>query len=99
LAVAPHSSTCTPRITQTRDQVLAGISRRDVAFLVIGALAFEGDLPAALFHTQVIDGDIADWKARSQVIAVFHTNAGHVTLNELEHTPTAAISPLGAGGS
>ena len=48
----------------------------------IGALAFEGDLPAALFHMQVINNDIADWKATSQVIAVFHTNAGHVTLND-----------------
>ena len=24
----------------------------------------------------------ADWKAKAQVIAVFHTNAGHVTLND-----------------
>jgi intracellular sulfur oxidation DsrE/DsrF family protein len=48
----------------------------------VGALAFEGDLPASIFHLQLIEGDIADWKAASQVIAVFHTNAGHVTLND-----------------
>lgn len=48
----------------------------------IGALQFEGDLPAAIFHLQLIVGDIADWRARSEVIAVFHTNAGHVTLND-----------------
>jgi len=48
----------------------------------IGALAFEGDLPASLFHLQLIENDIADWKAKSEVIAVFHTNAGHVTLND-----------------
>lgn len=48
----------------------------------IGALAFEGDLPASLFHLQLIENDIADWKARSEVIAVFHTNAGHVTLHD-----------------
>jgi intracellular sulfur oxidation DsrE/DsrF family protein len=48
----------------------------------IGALAFEGDLPASIFHLQLIEGDIADWKAASQVVAVFHTNAGHVTLND-----------------
>jgi intracellular sulfur oxidation DsrE/DsrF family protein len=46
----------------------------------IGALAFEGDLPASIFHLQLIENDIADWNAKSQVIAVFHTNAGHVTL-------------------
>jgi hypothetical protein len=31
---------------------------------------------------QLIANDIADWKARGQVIAVFHTNAGHVTLHD-----------------
>jgi intracellular sulfur oxidation DsrE/DsrF family protein len=48
----------------------------------IGALAFEGDLPASIFHLQLIENDIGDWSAKSEVIAVFHTNAGHVTLND-----------------
>ena len=48
----------------------------------ISALAFEGDLPASIFHMQLIENDIADWKAKSDVIAVFHTNAGHVTLHD-----------------
>ncbi|MCJ2046840.1 DsrE family protein [Methylobacterium sp. J-078] len=48
----------------------------------ISALAFEGDLPASIFHLQLITGDIADWGARSDVIAVFHTNAGHVMLHD-----------------
>jgi hypothetical protein len=48
----------------------------------IGSLQFEGDLPASIFHLQLITGDIAAWGAESDVIAVFHTNAGHVTLND-----------------
>src|SRR6266446_1759440 len=52
-----------------------------VAFSV-AALAFEGDLPASIFHLQLIDRDVADWNARAQIFAVFHTNAGHVTLND-----------------
>jgi intracellular sulfur oxidation DsrE/DsrF family protein len=48
----------------------------------IAALAFEGDLPASIFHLQLITKDVADWKANRQIIAVFHTNAGHVTLND-----------------
>jgi intracellular sulfur oxidation DsrE/DsrF family protein len=48
----------------------------------IADLAFEGDLPASIFHLQLIANDISDWKAKAQVIAVFHTNAGHVTLND-----------------
>jgi intracellular sulfur oxidation DsrE/DsrF family protein len=48
----------------------------------IGALAFEGDLPAPIFHLQLIKNDIADWGAEAEVIAVLHTNAGHVTLHD-----------------
>ena len=48
----------------------------------IASLSFEGDLPASLFRMALIVDDIADWKAESQVIAVFHTNAGHVTLHD-----------------
>ena len=48
----------------------------------IGALAFEGDLPASIFHLQLITNDVGDWNAKARVIAVFHTNAGHVTLND-----------------
>ena len=52
-----------------------------VAFSV-AALAFEGDLPASIFHLELIAKDAADWNANAQIIAVFHTNAGHVTLND-----------------
>jgi intracellular sulfur oxidation DsrE/DsrF family protein len=48
----------------------------------VDALAFEGDLPASIFHLQLIENDIASWNAEAQVIVVFHTNAGHVTLND-----------------
>ena len=48
----------------------------------IGALAFEGDLPASIFHMNLIEDDIDTWDARSEIIAVFHTNAGHVTLHD-----------------
>ena len=51
----------------------------------IGALAFEGDLPASIFHLQLIKNDIADWNATAEVIAVFHTNAGHVTLHDIAY--------------
>ena len=52
-----------------------------IAFNIAG-LAFEGDLPASIFHLQLITTDIADWKAKAQVIAVFNTNAGHPLLND-----------------
>ena len=57
------------------------LSELKIAFSV-AALAFEGDLPASIFHLQLITKDVADWKAKNQIIAVFHTRAGHVTLND-----------------
>jgi intracellular sulfur oxidation DsrE/DsrF family protein len=48
----------------------------------VAALSFEGDLPASLFHLGLITNDIADWGATSEVVVVFHTNAGHVTLDD-----------------
>ena len=48
----------------------------------IASLSFEGDLPAAVFHLGLIMDDIADWKAKCEVVAIFHTNAGHATLHD-----------------
>ncbi|SFJ03331.1 DsrE/DsrF-like family protein [Phyllobacterium sp. CL33Tsu] len=58
----------------------------------IGSLQFEGDLPAALFHLQLITADIANWNAQSDVIVVFHTNAGHVTLNDAAYNASRNIA-------
>src|ERR1700674_892874 len=69
----------------------------------VPALAFEGDLPASIFHLQLIENDIADWHAKAQVIAVFHTNAGHVTLNDKAYNTERNVATgnpykaLGAG--
>ena len=45
----------------------------------IGNLQFEGDLPASLFHLQLITGDIAEWHAQSDVSLSFpgSTTARH----------------------
>jgi intracellular sulfur oxidation DsrE/DsrF family protein len=62
-----------------------------IAFSV-AALAFEGDLPAAIFHLQLITDNIAEWSARAQVIVVFHSLAGHVTLHDQAYNTDRNIS-------
>ena len=59
----------------------------------IAALSFEGDLPASIFHLQLIVNDIADWNAKSQVVAVFHTNAGTSRCMMLLTTRTEILRP------
>ena len=58
----------------------------------IASLSFEGDLPASLFHMGLIVNDVADWKAMFEVIAVFHTNAGHVTLHDAAYNADRGIT-------
>ena len=48
----------------------------------VASLTFEGDMPAVLFHARIVLSDAADWNAKSQLVVVFHTNAGHVTLDD-----------------
>jgi intracellular sulfur oxidation DsrE/DsrF family protein len=58
----------------------------------VASLSFEGDLPAAIFHMQLIVNDVAGWNAKSRVIAVFHTNAGHVTLHDAAYNTDRSIA-------
>jgi len=58
----------------------------------IAGLAFEGDLPASIFHLQLITNDIANWNAKAQVIAVFNTNAGHPLLNDQAYNAERGIT-------
>ena len=58
----------------------------------VAALSFEGDLPASLFHLGLIMDDISAWKAKSSVIVIFHTNAGHVTLADKIYNADRNIS-------
>ena len=62
------------------------------AVFSISSLSFEGDLPASLFHLQLIANDISDWKAKSQVVVVFHTNAGHATSHDQAYNPDRNIA-------
>lgn len=57
----------------------------------VAALSFEGDLPASLFHLGLITNDIADSGATSDVVVVFHTNAGHVTLDDAAYNADRGI--------
>ena len=58
----------------------------------IASLSFEGDLPASIFHMGLIMNDSADWKVKPQVFAIFHTNAGHVTLHDQAYNADRKIA-------
>ena len=58
----------------------------------VETLAFQGDLPASIIHLQLLMSDIEDWGAISEVVAIFHTNAGHVTLRDTAYNAERNIN-------
>jgi intracellular sulfur oxidation DsrE/DsrF family protein len=59
----------------------AKLEKANVVFN-IDRLELSGDLPIALGHLDLLVNDFSDLKAKGHIIAVFHTNAGHVTLDD-----------------
>jgi intracellular sulfur oxidation DsrE/DsrF family protein len=53
----------------------------NVAFNV-DRLAFNGDMPIALGHLELLVNDYRELTANGRIIAIFHTDAGHVTLDD-----------------
>ncbi|WP_205876144.1 DsrE family protein [Mycobacterium camsae] len=64
-----------------RIDVPVELSEVKVAFSV-ASLTFEGDMPAVMFHAGIVLSDATAWKVHPDVVVVFHTNAGHVTLDD-----------------
>ena len=48
----------------------------------IDRLALNGDMPFALGHLELLVNDFRDLNNTGRIIAIFHTDAGHVTLND-----------------
>ncbi|MDP7737289.1 DsrE family protein [Mycobacterium paragordonae] len=67
--------------SELRIDVPVELSEVKVVFSV-ASLTFEGDMPAVLFHAGIVVTDAAAWKVQPDVVVVFHTNAGHVTLDD-----------------
>jgi intracellular sulfur oxidation DsrE/DsrF family protein len=47
----------------------------------IDRLALNGDMPIALGHLGLLANDFRELRTRGHIIAIFHTNAGHLTLD------------------
>lgn len=58
----------------------------------VASLTFEGDMPAALFHTGIVLKDAAEWQVSPDVVVVFHTNAGHVTLDDATYNANRHVA-------
>ena len=62
------------------------------AVFSIASLSFEGGLPASLFHMGLMVGVVADWNAKSEIVAVFRTHGGHVTPDDSAYSQDRSIT-------
>ena len=58
----------------------------------VASLTFEGDMPAVMFHAGIVVADAAAWNVQPEVIVVFHTNAGHVTLDNATYNANRHVT-------
>ncbi|ORA21220.1 sulfur reduction protein DsrE [Mycobacterium szulgai] len=58
----------------------------------VASLTFEGDMPAALFHTGIVLKDAEEWRVKPDVVIVFHTNAGHVALDDATYNANRHVA-------
>jgi intracellular sulfur oxidation DsrE/DsrF family protein len=58
----------------------------------IDRLVFNGDMPFALGHLFLLSNDLRELNAKGQIIAIFHTEAGHVTLNDKAYNASRNVT-------
>jgi intracellular sulfur oxidation DsrE/DsrF family protein len=61
--------------------ISAKLGKANVVFN-IDRLALNGDMPIAIGHLDLLANDFGELKTKGHIIAIFHTNAGHVTLDD-----------------
>jgi len=58
----------------------------------VDRLATSGDMPVALGHLLLLTNDLRESGGKGQVIAIFHTDAGHVTLNDKAYNAERGVT-------
>jgi intracellular sulfur oxidation DsrE/DsrF family protein len=69
-------------------------AKLDKAYVVINIdrLALNGDMPIALGHMDLLANDFRELNAKGRIIAVFHTDAGHATLDDMAYNAARHVT-------
>ena len=58
----------------------------------IDRLALNGDMPFALGHLELLVNDYRELNNKGRIIAIFHTDAGHVTLDDTAYNAARHVT-------
>lgn len=58
----------------------------------IDHLSMFGDLPYAIAHLGIVNNDFKDWGVNGQIVAVFHSDAGYVMLDDKAYNENRHIT-------
>ena len=61
--------------------VVVKLERGNVVFN-IDHLALFGDMPFAIAHINVVNKDFNEWGANGKIVAIFHSDAGYIMLDD-----------------
>jgi intracellular sulfur oxidation DsrE/DsrF family protein len=69
----------------------ANVAAANVVFN-IGYPAMNGDMPISIGHLQLLQTDFSDLNTKGTIIAVFHTDAGYMLLNDAAYNAERHVS-------
>lgn len=58
----------------------------------IDHLANMGDMPYPILHLGILDDNFKEWNVKGQIIAIFHSDAGYVTLNDKAYNTSRNVT-------
>ena len=81
-AVYPEDKAGVPSDRSLHIDIPAKLDKEANVAFNIDRLALNGDMPFALGHLALLVNDFRDLNHTGRIIAIFHTDAGHVTLDD-----------------
>jgi intracellular sulfur oxidation DsrE/DsrF family protein len=83
-AAVPATSADVSAVHSLHIDIPVKLERADVVFNV-DHLALLGDMPFAIAHMDLLAKHLLDWNSPGRIVAVFHSDAGHVTLDDRKY--------------
>jgi intracellular sulfur oxidation DsrE/DsrF family protein len=90
-AVYPGEKADVPPARTLHIDIPAKVDKANVVFN-IDRLALNGDMPIALGHLNLLANDFSELNTKGRIIAIFHTDAGHVTLDDTAYNAARHVT-------
>jgi intracellular sulfur oxidation DsrE/DsrF family protein len=91
-AVYPENKAGVRSDRKLRIDIPAKLEKEANVVFNIDRLALNGDMPIALGHLELLVNDFRELNNKGRIIAIFHTDAGHVTLDDTAYNAARHVT-------